>query len=67
MQVKFGYCVICDNGSDRTNREWVDELLSKTPDKEVEVTSCHSCEPLANSNKNLFLLSINIPEGQANG
>ncbi len=67
MQVKFGYCIICDNGADRTNREWVDELMHRTPEKEVAVTSCHSCEPLANTNKNLLLLSILIPEGTDNG
>ena len=67
MQVKFGYCVICDNGSDRTNREWVDDLMRNTSEKEVEVTACHSCEGFTPQNKNLLLLSIHIPEGKENG
>ena len=67
MQVKFGYCVICDNGADRTNRQWVDDLMRTTPEKEVAVTSCHSCDDYPKENKNLLLLSIQIPEGLNNG
>lgn len=63
MQVKFGYCVICDNGSDRTNRAWVDELIKKySSQDEIIVTSCHSCELYPKENKNLLKLLVNIPE-----
>ena len=67
MQVKFGYCVICDNGADRTNRAWVDDLLKNTQEKEVAVTSCHSCVDYPKENKNLLLLDIQIPEGRTDG
>ena len=43
MDVKFGYCVICDNGPDGTNREWVDELMRGDKVTGRKIVACKTC------------------------
>ena len=59
MLVKFGYCIICDNGPDKINRNWVEDLV-KTGDAITEmVKHCSNCGE-APTNKNLLLIEVQI-------
>jgi len=59
MLVRFGYCIICDNGPDKQNREWVADLVrdNKIPPVIKQCSSCKGEKP----NKNLLYLAIDIP------
>ena len=60
MLVKFGYCLICDNGPDKTNRLWVADLLKISKTIKHQMAHCFSCgeEP---PNKNLLRIEVKIP------
>jgi len=59
MLVRFGYCIICDNGPDKKNREWVTDLVqdNKIPPVIKQCSSCKGGRP----NKNLLYLAVDIP------
>ena len=59
MLVKFGYCIICDNGSDKKNRTWVEDLV-KTGDAITQtVTHCNNCGAKP-TNKNLLRIEVKV-------
>ena len=62
MDVKFGYCVICDNGPDGNNREWVDELMRSDKVTARQLRACKTCSVVDPTNKNRLCLKIKIPE-----
>ena len=62
MDVKFGYCVICDNGPDGTNREWVDELMRGDKVTGRKIVACKTCSTVDPTNKNRLCHKIKIPE-----
>jgi len=59
MLVKFGYCIICDNGPDRENREWVGDLLKERKTFKQLMKVCTTCKQ--ENNTNLLYLEIDIP------
>ena len=58
MLVKFGYCLICDNGPDKKNRGWVEALIKTGTGSTQIVGHCTNCG--ASPNKNLLLLEVEI-------
>jgi hypothetical protein len=65
MIIKFGYCVLCDNGPDRKSREWVTDLLNSRATKSHTMTTCKGCEAQPN-NQNLLSLEVNVPDRKTN-
>ena len=60
MLVRFGYCIICDNGPDKKNREWVAELVQNNKMPTPTIKHCSSCKG-GKSNKHLLCLVVDIP------
>jgi len=59
MLVKFGYCLICDNGPDKKNRGWVEELVKTGDAITHKVTHCNNCGG-SPPNKNLLRIEVQI-------
>lgn len=60
MLVKFGYCIICDNGPDKKNREWVEDIVKNKKLGTPVLKHCSSCRE-KNPNKNLLILEVDVP------
>ena len=59
MLVKFGYCLICDNGPDKKNRNWVEDLVKTGDGISQKVRHCNSCGETP-ANKNLLFIEVEI-------
>lgn len=59
MLVKFGYCINCDNGPDRKNREWVEDLVKTQNINTPIMQHCSSCKEQP-TNKNLLVLEVKL-------
>jgi hypothetical protein len=64
MLVKFGYCVICDNGPEKQKHHWIAELLQSEDVITNIVTHCNSCgggpTGVEAPNNNLLRLEVKI-------
>ena len=60
MLVRFGYCIICDNGPDKKNREWVTDLVQNKKMPTPVMKHCSSCKG-EQPNKNLLYIAVDIP------
>ena len=60
MLVKFGYCLICDNGPDKKNRLWVADLLKIGGIITHNIGHCITCGERP-PNKNLLRIEVRIP------
>ena len=64
MLVKFGYCLICDNGPDKKNRSWVEDLIKTGTTVTHKVTHCTHCEGSPTGveapNKNLLRIEVKV-------
>ena len=58
MLVKFGYCLICDNGPDKKNRSWIEDLLRTGVAATKIIRQCTNCGNFPN--KNLLSLEVEI-------
>jgi len=61
MLVKFGYCLICDNGPDKKNRSWIEDLIKVSDDMTPIIKQCNNCK-IPPPNKNLLYIEVKIPE-----
>jgi len=59
MLVKFGYCIICDNGPDRKNNHWVEDLIKRHNISTPVLRECTNCggDP---PNKNLLYIEVEV-------
>lgn len=64
MLVKFGYCLICDNGPDKKNRSWVEDLIKTGTTVKHTVTHCNNCggspTGVEAPNKNLLRIEVKV-------
>ena len=62
MLVRFGYCLICDNGPEKQKHNWIEDLLQSEDIITNIVTHCSSCGDGSNGteapNKNLLRLEM---------
>ena len=59
MLVKFGYCLICDNGPDKKNRSWVEDLVQTGDATTQMIKHCTNCGETP-PNKNLLRIEVQI-------
>jgi len=59
MLVKFGYCIICDNGPDKENRHWVEDLIKVNMLVTPSIKNCTNCKTEV-PNKNLLWLEVEV-------
>jgi len=59
MLVKFGYCIICDNGPDKINRHWVEDLMKLKNGPTTMLRECTNCVT-STPNKNLLYIEVEI-------
>jgi len=61
MLVKFGYCRICDNGPDKQNRHWVQDLVQGQIIATSILRECTSCGTTP-PNKNLLYIEVKVAQ-----
>jgi len=59
MLVKFGYCIICDNGPDKRNRQWVEDLMKMKKAPTTMLRECTNCVTVT-PNKNLLYIEVEV-------
>jgi len=59
MLVKFGYCLICDNGPDKKNRGWIEDLIKTGDATSHIIKQCTMCNT-PTQNKNLLYIEVKI-------